>query len=914
MTALLALNGCGGEEDSPPPVEKEEEVDESLQGDLGGIRPAKPVHNAPASAVINGTNAVAQITWGEGASGGVFKYAGGTLIEASAVITARKDYVFDKAINRTDILDAFGSVTVDIDDSWTITEDCTQLSFAFSYFVDQAEISLASLKDVKLVSGITALPDFIEEDTLDNLDPESPPETAYLSAGTPETALTALPAAGTGFKVKVTATAAYGYKWPAGFDYKQVYESAAKATGRVSGSGLTLTLEYDSALQVINAIAAGNILALFNTAPAGGQQIPVKLLLGTGTAAPAFTVEKDLEWSGLASDQKVALASTSISTPVKLIPNRNYTFAGTTLTEAAIALAINATTFNHKVEVINKDHDLEFTLAYPITAVSIVPTDITASQISKIALSNFYHPRIGQEVYDELEANPAAKFEVASIVWSDETGNETLTAYTDRKIVASVTLKAKPGYTFSKVAADITSFTANLTGAFTVPSTGSGKAPVANVVGTPDETLIFTLTYEKAKLNPEIKIGTGNTVTVDKTILESGGGLAELFEVGGNTITIPKAADSSAITISSSAVIPAGKTLELGAGANVSFAALETEGTGKLTLGAASALTVSGASTITGDVTLGAESKITLTGGSDIKGNITFGTDSKVEVGGNSTIGDSTKTTAITLTGPKATTTTGPTPPPTSIEVATSATLELAGNVEATNVIIDLAANDSKINIPKGKILTIKAGAILLLSDKSSASEKDSGSLNGTIVVESGGTINDSNASPKAFEVCEDSQIIIKYGGTGIVNPSGNTPVIFVGTATTSSFVQLLKAEAVLTITKGKYTITGDIALAGSAVADAIVVEGSLTVKEGVSGLVFDDNQLTGTSTSSRLVIAGSSAPTTNKILIGTYTNTTDTTPTKVESAVPGAGSKTYAWVLATSTTGAHWREAPAAP
>ncbi|MDR3138537.1 MAG: hypothetical protein LBT95_02565, partial [Treponema sp.] len=141
-----------------------------------------------------------------------------------------------------------------------------------------------------------------------------------------------------------------------------------------------------------------------------------------------------------------------------------------------------------------------------------------------------------------------------------------------------------------------------------------------------------------------------------------------------------------------------------------------------------------------------------------------------------------------------------------------------------------------------------------------------------------------------------------KYGGTGKVSPGG-THVVFVGTADTSKFVQLEK-DAVLTITKGRYTINGNITLAGAAAANAIVVEdGTLTVKSDVTGLAFADGELTGTSGSSKLVIAGSSAPTTNKILLGTYSGDDFT------SAAPTVPSKgTYLWVPIDGTTPGHWK------
>jgi hypothetical protein len=900
LMALFALNACSGDNGGSSPSAEE---DPALQGDLGGIRPGAPVHNAQAQTVITGTNAVARITWGEGVSGRIFRYNGGNPVKAEVVITANSDYIFDKGIKEGDILEAFGNVTSDIDDEWTISEDYTLLSFTFSYEVAQAELDLSPLKDIKLVAGSANMPAFISEDILANLDPDTPPVNAYVSAATPETAIeTALPAAGTPFKVRVEAAAAYGYKWPAAFDYQQVYESAAKVSSRISGSVLSLTLEFDTALQVISAIPAGNILPLFTTAPAGGAQIPVKLLLGTGAAAPNFTVEKELEWTGLTENRSVAFASRSISTPVKLIPNKGYTFTESTLDAAAIATAINApaATFNQKAEDVKKDHNLEFTLTYPVTAVQIAQTDIVLDRISQNGLSDFYQPRIGQPVYTKLAVHPDAKFTLDSILWSDETGNEALTVYADRVIVASITLRAKPGYTFDKV--NITNFTTALTANFTKDA---GKAPEAKVVGTPDETLIFTLTYERGDINPPI-ITSGNSVVAGGDALNAGGGLEELFgAISGNTVTIPK--ETVAITLTTPPVIPAGKTLELASGAVVTTAQ-PLDAAGNITIGTGSSLSVSGDSDITGNVSLGQNSAVSLSGAATIGGNVTFAQGSGLALSGSdTTIGDSTNK-ATTLTGPA---TAGAAPAPIDL---TNGTLNLIGNVTATNVTIT-SSNSSLIDIPSGA-LTLGTNASLVLNpDTVAAGQGTTGTLDGKVIVKAGAAIVDANENLGAWEVGSGGVIEIQHGGKAVMYAPApvNGPITAIGTGPTASdpayspYVQLRDSTAVFTLKRGEYEVTaGKVYLANQfALGSNVTVKGELILEDDLifqrlMDIDYNPIRLVGTSADSKLTIKDG-----KKI---TVTHTTETVSKALaEAMVPGltfSGSgQTYTYTASSDIT-----------
>jgi hypothetical protein len=892
LIALFALNGCSSEDDSSSPAVVEE--DPALQGDLGGIRPGAPVHNASALTVITGTNARARIDWGEGVSGGSFQYDDGNPVKAGAVVTANANYIFDQTLNETDILTAFTNVTRDIDDDWTLSEDYTELSFTFSYTVAQAELDLSPLKDIKLVAGSANMPAFIDEDIVANLDPDTPPVNAYVSAATPEAPLgTNLPAANTGFKVRVEASAAYGYKWPANFDYAGVYESAAKVTPRVTGSVLTLTLEYDSGLIVISAISSGltgNILPLFENPVLGGYGVPVKLLLGTGTAAPNFTVEKDLEWSGLAENRSVASASKSISTPVTLIPNDGYTFSESALTEAAIALAINATTYNHKVEGVKKDHNLAFTLTYPVTAVQIntdgtaATGDMALDQISANKLSDFYQPRIDQPVYTKLEAHPAAKFTVDSVVWSNETGNVPITVYDDMVIRASITLKAKDGYTFSKV--NIPAFATTLTANFTKDT---GKVPEVRVVGTPDETLIFTLTYTRDKINPPIITGSGSNVVADGGVLNAGGGLAEIFDViTGSTVTIPKT--TTTITLTTPPVVPAGKTLALDTGAAVTTTQ-KLEAAGNITIGTGGNLTASGGSDISGNVTLGANSILALSGTSatntTISGNVTFGQSSELTLGGTgstSTIGSPTGA-ATTLAGP-----TGAGVPPAPIDL-TAGTLELKGNVTATNVKIT-SEDNTKINIPTG-VLNLGTGASLVLttSDVDPGNQGGSGILTGRVVVQNGGAFIDTNVNTGAWHLASGGEIEIQYGGTAVRYESslgGAFVLVGIGTAGSaaySNYVQLAEG-ARFTIKEGELEVTeGEITLGSNfALAEKVTVKGELILNANVVFLdpFFTakplDQRLVGTTNTSTLTIKSGKT-----IIVGYATDQTG-----AEAQLPG--------------------------
>ncbi|MDR2103451.1 MAG: hypothetical protein LBP42_05030, partial [Treponema sp.] len=597
ILALFALNGCDNGDGGTP--EKTPEKEEPAQGDLGGITIPVPTHKAPAPSSIKGANATAAINWG--VTGGTFRYNDGAAAKASVKIKANPDYVFSQTLNETDILEVFGRITGDIDDDYALSEDYTELTFSFSYIVAQAVLDLSSLKDIKLIAGSTALPPFIDGSMVENLDlePENAPATEYVSAAAPETALATLPAAGTGFKVKVKATAAYGYKWPDNFNYKELYENAAKVTPSVAGNVLSLVLEYKSGLQVINTLpaagAAGGFVPLFANAPLGGAQIPVKLRFITDNQYFTLEDEGNLQWSGLSESDKIAVASKSVSTPVKLIPKAGYTFSGTGLTASAttiagIAAAFNANTsikFNHKVEEIKADHELEFILTYPVAAVQIQKDDMSKDLLAG-ALASFYQPRIGQKAVTDLKLPSSAQFTAEPILWTDASGNEKLDAYADQEIHGSITLTAKPGYSFANVV--VTDFTSTLLAAFT-KATDMAKAPDVKIIGTPDDTLTFVVIYARTDLNKAISTA-GNTVIADGDALNSGGGLEEIFaSISGNTVTIPKG--TSTINLAKPPVIPQGKTLELAEGASVTTTE-PLAADGNITLGKGSSLATTG--------------------------------------------------------------------------------------------------------------------------------------------------------------------------------------------------------------------------------------------------------------------------------------------------------------------------------
>jgi hypothetical protein len=859
LMALFALNACSSDDGGSAPAVEE---DPSLQGDLGGIRPGAPVHNVQAQTVITGTNAVARITWNEGVSGGVFRYNDGTAVKAEAVITANSDYVFDKSLRESDILTAFGNVTSDIDDEWTISEDYTEFSFTFSYAVGRAQVpqaDIAEFRDLVLVAGSSALPDYLDR-PIEFAGIKEASRIAWYAAAAdteasdpPPATITAIPAAGTGFQAKIELEAKYGYSFD-GFDPAVSFPGADRILNKKTALSaennvkLSFVLYYTSGLNPISALTGLN--QLFASTPAAGQKVPGELR----TAFDAnFSVTR-AEWTtdNLVGDV-IAFGGTPISISVELTPKKGYTFASAAATPAipdtavqtaftitgtgAIPAPANAANPNVPlVEVIDRSHKLAFTLSYNVAYVAILPDDLTSLKTSGATglspLKVFRAPRIGQPVQKAVDLHTDARFTNGAIIWSDAAGNPLGNNYGHSITIAAITLEAKPGFLFSSLAADISGFGSTIGTIFNNSNTTLYGNPTVTIVGTPGRTLEFTLQY--TTINPPLSASSGGSsgsVIVDNALLNSGGGLEELFEaISGNTVTISKG--TGPITLTTPPVIPTGKNLELASDAEVTTS-LALDAQGDLSLGTGGKLTASGGSAITGNVTLGQNSEVSLSGAATtIGGNVSFAQDSKLALSGTAaTIGDSTGK-ATALAGPAGA-------PPAPIDL-TAGTLNLIGNVTATSVTITSNAS-SKIDIPAGTgALTLGTDASLVLNpggNAASPSKGSNGTLNGKVVVKAGAAIIDTSPDLTAWDVGPNGEIEIQKGGYAVMNgPSPYGIDTYIGTAdpaeqSYSKYIQLAD-DAVFTIKYGEYEVTtGKITLATNFGLDSkITVKGELTL------------------------------------------------------------------------------------
>lgn len=845
--ALLALNGCieessgrSGGATTPPKVEPD-------QGDLGGIadRLSEPVHLNSIPETISGTNATARINWGEGVRSGTFQYTGGREVKAEVTVTAKTGYVFSETLKESDIQAAFSKVTGIIDKGWALSTDYTELTFSFSYTVARATVpqtDYAGFIDLIPVAGSTVLPDYLAR-PVDFTGIKTASNIVYyaanadLEANPPPTALTTLPPAGTGFQAKIELEARYGYTLQ-GFNPTGFFPGADQILGPKSSETadktekLSFVLYYRSGLISITPNNFYDSFTLLLTAPfAPGHTVPAKVISLENDAV--FSASGP-QWStDNLEGGEIVFGGRPVSVTIELTPKKGYTFiepSGITASEIQDAFTIPYNQGSYPltqdlnvplVEIIGRSPKLVFTLTYNVSYVEIVPNDLkslggSTTGSPPLPLEPFRAPRTGQPVRKAVTLHDEAKFTGGSIIWSDQVGYSLASNYpVTPPITASVTLKAKPGFLFSSTPANTTGFASALAGTSGIFYDSSDptlyRNPTAAIVGTPGETLVFTLQYNA--LNPAILTTSNGTPAANSAVLNSGGGLAEIFDaITGNKLIILGDSNNAIITLDRPAVIPAGKTLELSA-----------------------------------DTTLS-----TGTNALDAKGNIILLGDSKLILASDN------PTTANTIGG---TSIQGSSGASAVIELKGNGNLDIVGTVTATNVTLNVSntvAGSAKLNIKPNATLTLGTGSTLEMAKIDATKPGDSGTIHGTVVIESGAKLLNNDSVANAWEVGETGVITIKYGGLATTRQTH--PDYLVGTDKsddTAGIIQL-KNGAALDLEKDDYILWGnaDIVAAFEAANTTITVAGELTLKGANFTLIGSSKIIGGATNGVKLIVA----------------------------------------------------------
>jgi hypothetical protein len=911
---FLILTGCELENTDPDPAQKPptQVEDPAQQGDLEGIYPelpSSPTHGGTPPAVINGTYSVAQIAWGQGVGDNRFVYHDGDPIRANVTVTAKTNYVFNKAIKEADILLAFGKVTGDIDDNWTISDDYTQLKFSFSYTVARAPVppeDFNQFQDIIPVAGssTTNLPGYVKSSSFTGIKTAAP--IVYYNADD-DMMINSIPSNGA-FRAKIELEALYGYGFD-NFEPGNIFRGADQIVGRELKTTdektlkLSFFLYYEKGLSTIDATdVEGGIDWIFEktSAVAAGKTVPDKVTLNPAALFSAAT----LQWKAdNLAEKKIVYGGQPISVTLELIPGKGYTFSGTDIKtddiKAAFTIPVVDTTVppggpNPSVPTVTEvtpGHNLIFTLAYTVTYALIVPEDLTklitgdyVGSTEVKPLGPFRAPRVGRPVQKEVPIHKDALFEDGTISWSYYDGGGFLQDnYVEKKTVATVTLKAKENYLFSSSSSDIGNFNTKITNIFKDIALYGAPTVVIKETPAPGRTLVFTLTYDK--INPQIII-LGNTASVTQDIINTGGGLREIFDIVDTVkITASTGTTSNAVSLTTDPVIPAGKTLEL-----------------------ASNITV----------------EVKASKGLDVQGNIVLGNGSILKLPDNSTNDEIIHTIGgvASLSG-----TTGSETE--TISVGKKNVLNFTGKVTATNVKIVSEgdnAGGSQINIPKDATLTINDGASLVLSKQprgQNVPDGYTGVLNGKVIVAYGGRIEDLNENRGAWDV-SDGSIVINYGGVGIIYDDTNkttpfVPNITVGIISTQAnepkkgkYIQLAE-NAVFTIKRDEYVIDGKILLVSNFQTSLkVTVNGWLDVQATLSLAVTENNQVTqkgsivGGSDGAILQFSGENKSgqldTNSKITTAASGNTT---------TGDGVKGTTYTWISGSGNSATGFWQAP---